>query len=42
MNFTRRMIVIPVATLTAAGIGVGAFAAHGTSHRRVTPDTRSP
>ena len=37
MNVTRRMIVIPVATLMAAGIGVGAFAV-GLSAARAVPE----
>jgi hypothetical protein len=37
MNVTRRMIAIPVATLMAAGIGVGAFAI-GLSAARAVPE----
>jgi hypothetical protein len=37
MNITRRMIVIPVATLMAAGIGAGAFAV-GLSTARGVPE----
>jgi CHRD domain len=37
MNVSRRMIVIPVATLMAAGIGVGAFAV-GLSAARSAPE----
>jgi hypothetical protein len=40
MNITRRMIVIPVATAMAAGIGVGAFAVGlMAAPEAVTPDT---
>jgi CHRD domain-containing protein len=39
MNVTRRMIVIPVATLTVAGIGIGAFAAARDVPEAITADT---
>ena len=34
MNVTRRMIVIPVAAVMAAGIGAGAFAVGLTAARK--------